>query len=386
MSIKLGVITSRSNVLPRLGKEFIGGIKSAFASLNMPVPEIVVEDLGLGGSEKTISDLAQKMALQHDPAAIIGLGGSNAFPVFKTIFSANEIPFIFSDLGENFFWGSDRDQYAFRNSLELNRAALFMGKKAADEGRKKLSIASSFYDSGYHLSTAYLRGFEYGGGTIQNWFTHQYMPKPEGFVSYREMLREQSIDQVFAVLSRDEGKYFLETFLQDNILESVTLSGIGTMFLPDFLKDSTCQDGILHGMSWAPSVPGEINEKFKQEIQKHTGKPATFYSLLGWENGLFLAKAITETGSSSPFADDIAAALPKVSVESPRGNLHFNNPNQTTDPSQFLFRSRYHNGNWEQAFEAELEAPGNLEEMLAEEKKIFEKAEPSGWLNPYLGI
>ncbi|PBI87872.1 hypothetical protein BSF41_27430 [Flavobacterium sp. ACN2] len=318
--VKIGILIPKSQQYPSLDKDFIRGLK-----LNNLNVKFFVESIGVGADEKLIIDKIQKLNFQEDVSIIIGFMGHCNMSEVYNYSSNNDILFLAADLGATTPYQTSEYEGIFINSLGLTDSCYYLGQYFTN---KKYQIASStsFYDSGYGLLAALEYAFK-----EKNQFTGHYitpfMPRENEALHMDHTINTQQPNAVFAFYS---GLYAEEnaTFLKQNKLTQKYPFYVTPFFINDkILEEYKNNPSELYVVSsWMQNDTTSTN--FTSLYKEVYNDIPSFFSVLGYENGLILKNILLNADSLK--TSSLIEEMHKLDIDGPRGNIRFDtNTNRT---------------------------------------------------------
>lgn len=326
--IKIGILIPKSQQYPSLDKDFIRGLK-----LNNLNVKFFVESIGVGADEKLIIDKIQKLNFQEDVSIIIGfMGHCNMSEVYNYA-SNNDILFLAADLGATTPYRTSEYEGIFINSLGLTDSCYYLGQYFT---AKKYQIASStsFYDSGYGLLAALEYAFK-----EKNQFTGHYitpfMPRENEALHMDHTINTQQPNAVFAFYS---GLYAEEnaTFLKQNKLTQKYPFYVTPFFINDkILEEYKNNPSELYVVSsWMQNDTTSTNfTSLYKEVYKEI---PSFFSVLGYENGLILKNILLNADSLK--TSSLIEEMYKLDIDGPRGNIRFDTTTNRTLFNHYIYQ------------------------------------------------
>lgn len=326
--IKIGILIPKSQQYPSLDKDFIRGLK-----LNNLNVKFFVESIGVGADEKLIIDKIQKLNFQEDVSIIIGfMGHCNMSEVYNYA-SNNDILFLAADLGATTPYQTSEYEGIFINSLGLTDSCYYLGQYFT---AKKYQIASStsFYDSGYGLLAALEYAFK-----EKNQFTGHYitpfMPRENEALHMDHTINTQQPNAVFAFYS---GLYAEEnaTFLKQNKLTQKYPFYVTPFFINDkILEEYKNNPSELYVVSsWMQNDTTSTNfTSLYKEVYKEI---PSFFSVLGYENGLILKNILLNADSLK--TSSLIEEMYKLDIDGPRGNIRFDTTTNRTLFNHYIYQ------------------------------------------------
>jgi branched-chain amino acid transport system substrate-binding protein len=111
--------------------------------------------------------------------------------------------------------------------------------------------------------------------------------------------------------------------------------GIGAVTTPTFMKlAGDAAYGLLAGVAYAPSAPGEANEEFVRKYKAVNGEVPGKYQLFGYNTTNVVAQAIKRAGAADPAK--IRDALTQTDYTGPTGRVRFDEKGQAYGFSLYL--------------------------------------------------
>lgn len=326
--IKIGILIPKSQQYPSLDKDFIRGLK-----LNNLNVKFFVESIGVGADEKLIIDKIQKLNFQEDVSIIIGfMGHCNMSEVYNYV-SNNDILFLAADLGATTPYRTSEYEGIFINSLGLTDSCYYLGQYFT---AKKYQIASStsFYDSGYGLLSALEYAFK-----EKNQFTGHYitpfMPRENEALHMDHTINTQQPNAVFAFYS---GLYAEEnaTFLKQNKLTQKYPFYVTPFFINDkILEEYKNNPSELYVVSsWMQNDTTSTN--FTSLYKEVYNDIPSFFSVLGYENGLILKNILLNADSLK--TSSLIEEMYKLDIDGPRGNIRFDTTTNRTLFNHYIYQ------------------------------------------------
>ncbi|MCM0668837.1 ABC transporter substrate-binding protein [Flavobacterium tyrosinilyticum] len=326
--IKIGILIPKSQQYPSLDKDFIRGLK-----LNNLNVKFFVESIGVGADEKLIIDKIQKLNFQEDVSIIIGfMGHCNMSEVYNYA-SNNDILFLAADLGATTPYQTSEYEGIFINSLGLTDSCYYLGQYFTN---KKYQIASStsFYDSGYGLLAALEYAFK-----EKNQFTGHYItpfiPRENEALHMDHTINTQQPNAVFAFYS---GLYAEEnaTFLKQNKLTQKYPFYVTPFFINDkILEEYKNNPSELYVVSsWMQNDTTSTN--FTSLYKEVYNDIPSFFSVLGYENGLILKNILLNADSLK--TSSLIEEMYKLDIDGPRGNIRFDTTTNRTLFNHYIYQ------------------------------------------------
>ncbi|URM35966.1 ABC transporter substrate-binding protein [Flavobacterium anhuiense] len=326
--IKIGILIPKSQQYPSLDRDFIRGLK-----LNNLNVKFFVESIGIGADDKLIIDKIQKLNFQEDVSIIIGfLGHHNTSDIYKYA-SNNNILLLVADLGATTPYQTSEHKSIFINSLGLTDSCYYLGQYFSNK-KYQIATSTSFYDSGYGLLSALEYAFK-----DQNQFTGHYitpfMPREDEAVHMDHTINAQQPNAVFAFYS---GLYSDENadFLKQNKLTQKYPFYVTPFFVNDKILEEYKNDPheLYVVSSWMQSEADSTD--FTSRYKEVYDENPSFFSVLGYENGLILKNLLLNAKSLK--TSSLIEEIYKLDIEGPRGNIKFDKDNNRTLFNHYIYQ------------------------------------------------
>lgn len=373
--LRIGILVPQSKQYPSLDKEFIRGIK-----LSGLEAKYSIESIGLGADSKFIKDKIQKLSLQEDVNAIIGLLGHRDIDSVYEYVSAQGTVMLASDLGAVLPYSLGKIPGVYVNSFGLVESAFLLGRYLSEEKKyNHIATSSSYYDVGYGVQQAFEMSIYQGNSSFAGHYITPFYPREDEAECMTATIAPINPEVVFA---NHSGLYAEEhaSFVNSNSI---------TKEYPFYTMPFTISDGILSKYgdlfdkvfvagSWIEGMGSDENRAFTKLYEDTYGTKPTVFSLLGYENGLILKNA-AEAATSQ---ESLAAAIDNISLLGPRGEIRFDPETNRTIYNHYIYRLSMAPGE-----EKTLEQTDVLENDGQFIKDITQKDFPEqmgGWHNAYL--
>ena len=381
MPLKIGMLVPNSNFIPFLSKDLPKALEFGLTEQNSIKYELFIEPTGYDVDKNVLADKIQTLIIKDQVDIITTPLNVGLFEHVSGYFSSNQVPLIVNSLGEDVIFQHAQSPYIFINSFNLWQSSWMTGYWGAGEyGQRACSIAG-LHDGGYGMGFAFAVGLEaQNGQLLQTAITHRESctEDPSEFIT---MIAEYEPDFIFGLYSGKEAVSFLKAYRQLGYAGKIPLVGLPPItaeHLWDELGDQAL--GIKTISSWDRGTAQSQN--FIQVFVTKTRHPVNPYTLLAYETGQLITKAVKEIGGGSPILDYLPEALKTVEFQGLRGLTKFDSESHETDTKDYLQEVvRGEDGMLAYKTIKELETPPLFYEQLALARKKLSK---QGWLNPYL--
>lgn len=377
MELKIGILLPRSDMYQGLAIDVMNGIKLAMkTSDNSSIAlKYLVEGVGNAADHILIKE-AEKMILQEDVALTISFCGAQLLEELIKIHDGYKKPLIHIDLGGNVLRKKFTSPYVVHHTLNLWQSTYAAGMYAAKNLGKKATVASSFYDGGYHLTASFVQGFEDHGGTIAGYYVSPMDYRSDPFDKLIETIKTTDPDLLFALFSYNEGKKVFEVLSQSEFNGKIPIMAIPLMTDEVINTENYDLKNVSSMASWAFDDESASMCSFVDSYQTHYEDAPNIMGLLGFEVGLLISNCMN---NNERIPSKIGEYFSTQHIESPRGTLSFNAHNES-QVKKFKLRKfnfnqvKYHNT------VTETMDVSFIEELYEK----FETLPDSSWKNPYI--
>lgn len=320
--IRLGVLLPDATRYPILADNFIAGLQLHLMS-NQDVERHAIE-LVVEKYKPNNADLIKKVNKLSDVDQVdvmTGIVSQNKMDQLVPILEAKEILFIENTIGEKVQLPPE-SACVLRNSFHLWNASFITGQWAARTLGKRGMMATSFYDNGFNSHIAFEAGFVDAGGEVLHRIITD-MPNQDGHLTLGTALKEEQPDFVFAQYSGNDAISFVHQYR--NYQTTIPLIGSGLLCTDTNLNGQIKHaNGIQSHATWTRTLETKENTAFVQAFEGKYQRYTDVYALLGFETGILLRNALSNTGQY-PTTQDLIHAFSNLTVESPRGSVGMRN-------------------------------------------------------------
>ncbi len=233
---------------------------------------------------------------------------------------------LMSGPGANLQRVVDESPYVFHHDLGLWQGAWALGAWAAEKLGKRVSIISSFYESGYDVVYAFQLGFESVGGEV----LRTRVTLRDGDVhSALAQARADRPDAIAGFYSGTGSGLFLRAYASAG-LGSIPLVGPG--FLTDELSNLAALPGRVYtALGWASAMKGAHAYAFANTHRRTWGDEPGPFDLLGYEAAGLVDAALRRceagsSGASHLYWQGLTITTPRGKLYNPAGTQQFNGP------------------------------------------------------------
>jgi branched-chain amino acid transport system substrate-binding protein len=323
--MKAGILFPLSQAHPGTGLDFMDGLQSVLNQQQiLPQCNFIKEGIGFGGTEKEVYQKAEKLLISEEADILIAWADEKVLPILYPLVQAVDKILLVVNPGANY----PLNWIAQPNVIHLNLQHAFLcrltGALAAQKGNGNAALATTYYDCGYLHAAAMVNHFLQSGGSIRyNYINNQpyneafEINQLTGFLSGNTdcqnllcVMDELPAKLFYQLLQQYQTPQPLHLFVSPMMLQP----GIAAAALPFYI------DGYL---PWHAALDTPVNNNFI----KNCRRPATIFSLLGWETGLVLQQVL-QGGAAAGSTDEMIAGLKNNALQSPRGTLQLDDETQ----------------------------------------------------------
>lgn len=350
--LKVGVLVPRSRQFMELGIQFISGIRDVFDRYLSKKYALFIEDVGVEAGKNIVMEKCQRLLLQYQTDIVIAFVGNQVACELSRYFDSLGKILIITNMGENHIV-HPVSPFVFDHSMGISSACREMGLYLAQNGKKKILVTSSFYDSGYGLYGAFLEGVKQGGGEVIKLVFTGDVPNETELLSIEQFVKQTKADALYAIYCGNAAAHFLKYYFRNQYLKTFPLYG-SPFLLPGKRENSQEYDYTI-------ATPF-CNDLVKQP----------FY-IQGAEIADLLIKTIHDEGNLHFETEKIKERFESVKIESLRGIVELDRQQHlTTAPTYILHFSKGEH--------TTIQIP----EVWSTEIIIEREGVLSGFVNPYL--
>ncbi|MGF2411502.1 ABC transporter substrate-binding protein [Ferruginibacter sp.] len=377
--MKAGILFPLSNTYTGIGADFMDGLQTylkqqeVFSGISF-----IKEGIGFGGVEKEIYLKAEKLLISDDVDVLIAYVDEKVLPVLYPLIQATDKVMLVVNPGANY----PVNWIAQPNVIHLNLQHAFLcwltGASAAVSANGHAALASTYYDCGYLHAAAMVKNFMEQGGTIRyNYINNQvydaafdidqltvFLSANADCTNLLCVFDEKPALLFYQLLQQYTGAKALHLFVSPMMLASKQLSH-------PTANTSYSIEGYLPWHS-------ETNNAANVEFVKSCTRPASIFSLLGWETGMILKKILQRDMATGNSGDAVIADLKTKTINSPRGVL------QLDSETQFYIAPVAKYNLKAGADTPEIEWVSNVEKEWRAFTAVPTEGAVTGWTNTYL--
>jgi branched-chain amino acid transport system substrate-binding protein len=205
----------------------------------------------------------------------------------------------------------------FRSSFSNWQPGYAMGEVVAKKGHKKVVTITWKYAAGDESVKGFKEAFEKGGGRVVKELN---LPFPG--VEFQALLTEIAAtkpDAVYTFFAGGGAVKFVKDYAAAGLKKNIPLYGAG------FLTDGTLEaqgadaDGLLTTLHYADSLGNPKDSAFRLAYAKSFKLQPDVYAVQGYDAAQMLAVGLAATKGDTTKKAEIAAAIERAKIDSPRG-------------------------------------------------------------------
>ena len=205
----------------------------------------------------------------------------------------------------------------FRSSFSNWQTGYAMGQVMATKGHKNAVSITWKYAAGDEMVRGFKEAFEKGGGKVAKELS---LPFPN--VEFQALLTEIAAakpDAVFSFFAGGGAVKFVKDYAGAGLKKSIPLYGTG------FLTDGTLEaqgadaEGVMTSLHYADSLNTPRDNNFRLAYAKTYKLQPDVYAVQGYEAAQMLGIGLTAVKGDVSKKAEIAAAIEKAQIDSPRG-------------------------------------------------------------------
>jgi branched-chain amino acid transport system substrate-binding protein len=206
-----------------------------------------------------------------------------------------------------------------RSSFSNWQPGYAMGVVAGQKGIKRAMTITWAYAAGTESTKGFTEGLEKGGGKVMKDLT---LPFPN--VEFQALLTEiaaQKPDAVYAFFAGGGAVKFVKDYAAAGLNKTIPLYG------PGFLTDGTLEaqgaaaQNMLTTLHYADNLDTPKNNAFRKAYAIAYKSQPDVYAVQGYDAAQILANGLKAVGGDLSKRDQLAAAMRKTPVDSPRGKF-----------------------------------------------------------------
>jgi branched-chain amino acid transport system substrate-binding protein len=317
--ISVGLLLPYSGVYAALGNEIDAGFQlglETFGGETDATFKVVREDtevtpgVGLGK--------ARKLILQDKVDVIAGVVSSGVLAAVRDVVDGAKVPLIVANAGNDEATGESCSPYIIRMSFSNMQVNRPMGRWMFDQGVKKVYTLAPDYAAGHQMIDAFAASYTASGGEV---IGQAYTPfqKTEDFGPFLAEAKASGADAVYVFYAGGEAISFVKQYDSFGLKADLPLFGSGFLTSPLYVKaEGPAAEGVITALHYVPTLDNAPNAAFVTAFEAANGHLPSEFAVQGYDSARALIEAVK---SGATDAETIAAALPKVTFDGPRGAL-----------------------------------------------------------------
>jgi len=317
--IKVGLLLPYSGVYAALGNEIDAGFELGLATFGADAGasfEIVREDTEVKPPVGLAK--ARKLVMQDQVDVIAGIVSSGVLGAVRDFVHGAKVPLIVANAGNDEATGEHCSPYVVRLSFSNGQVNRPMGTWLAGQGVRRVFTLAPDYAAGRQMIEGFATAFTAAGGEIvgQEWTPFQ---KTQDFGPYLAQAKASGADAVYVFYAGGEAISFVKQYDSFGLKADLPLYGAGFLTSALYVNaEGPAAEGVIAALHYVPTIDSDANAAFVESFTAKTGRTPSEYAVHGFDAARALVEAV-KAGART--REEIAAALPKVSFEGPRGLL-----------------------------------------------------------------
>ena len=320
-SIKVGLMLPYSGTYAALGTAIENGFK------------LYVQEQGgkLGGREvqyfkvddesepSKATDNVNKLIKRDNVDVLVGTVHSGVALAMAKAAKDNNTLLIIPNAGADAITGPMCGANIVRSSFSNWQPGYAMGVVAGQKGVKRAMTVTWNYAAGAESTKGFTEGLEKSGGKVVKDLN---LPFPN--VEFQALLTEiaaQKPDAVYAFFAGGGAVKFVKDYAAAGLNKTIPLYG------PGFLTDGTLEaqgaaaQNMLTTLHYADNLDTPRNNNFRKAYAIAFKAQPDVYAVQGYDAAQILANGLKAVGGDLSKRDQLAAAMRKTAVDSPRGKF-----------------------------------------------------------------
>ena len=318
----IGILLPLSNAHPGISKDFLDGFNSLLAQKQLSgTVTFKKESVGFGGMEREVYAKAEKLLVSEDVDIMVAYIDEKVTGMLYSLVQATGKLVLVVNPGAN----HPLNWIAQPTVIHLNLQHAFLcwmtGALAAKTEQKGGAYASCFYDCGYVHSADMVKNFSKSGGIIlHNYINNQAYDDNFEINQLTDFLTfSPDCQNLLCVYDELPATLFYERLNNHKTDHPLNLFVSPMMMTEKALAKrkegfNFSIDGYL---PWQTNMDTASNQNFI----KTCTRPATIFSLLGWESAMVVTELLNRFTKDLPEGEALVAHLNKTPLNSPRGEM-----------------------------------------------------------------
>lgn len=340
---KIGLLLPFSGVYAGLGEHIENGFKLGLEHYGKDLGDNKIETFREDSEAKPAVGLAKarKLVLQDRVDAIVGIVSSAVLGAVRDFADGSKVPIIVANAGNDEMTGERCSPYVIRVSFSNSQMNRPMGPYMYDKGIKKVYLMAPDYAAGHQMMDSFRESFEAAGGEIVG----EAYPPLHGTKDYGPFIsaaQATNPDAIYVFFAGGAAIAFVKQYHDFGVKEQIPLYGAGFLTSPAYVQvEGEAADGIVAGLHYVPSIDTQANKDFQAAYQAAYGKPASEFSVAGYDAARLVVEAAKASGGDKEKFD---AELAKVSFDGPRGPLRLDPHTNNVIQNIYIFENKFKDG------------------------------------------
>lgn len=359
--------------------DFSAGLRMAIAEYLVDDKiELVFESIHQGTDKNLVLNGVNKLVLQHQTEVNILFCNYLLLEDIASSINALQRPLILTNIGGNLPNLFEPGEFIFMNSFGLWESAHRAASWGVNTFGKRAAHGSYFYEAGYGLYASFCNGLASAGGEVVLNQISDFNPNPDDFVNFMSQAAAESPDFLYMLYSERDAVNFLTKLTQSAENGKFPIVTSGVLINDEIVsKIEGYPERIFNLATWDTSDDRPESKAFTENYRQQTGNTPNYFSVLGYECGASVCKAMMQD-SWSKNGKDQAVALKEISFAGPRGELNYKNGLNSTSAVHHVYTL---NADRTRKRVASLGALESVEEIVNSSRV---NSNPQGWFQPYL--
>lgn len=310
--------------------DFMDGIKAVLQAQKLTGNiQLLAENIGLGGSEKEVYEKAEKLLVLEGIDLLVAYIDLRVMELLKPLLYVSGKLVLIVNPGANYPKNWAPQPNILYLGLQHSFLCWLTGAMAANMGKKRAAVATTFYDCGYLHIAAIVNAFTEGGGSISHHYVNnQKNDEPFQITALTEFLAaDADTDCLLCVSDTQPASHFYELLNNSESARKIDLF-VSPMMLEKKALETAAGGfhfNVQGYLPWHESIEDSYNQVFQDLYLRHTKRKPSVFALLGWETGLLLEQVFLQSNGENMDGATLATELGKIIINSPRGEIKLDN-------------------------------------------------------------
>ncbi len=317
--LKVGLMLPYTGTFAALGNAIENGFRLQIAETGGKVAGREVEFFKVDDESdpSKATDNVNKLVKRDAVDVLVGTVHSGVAMAMAKVAKDSGTLLIVPNAGADAVTGAMCATNIFRSSFSNWQPGYAMGEVVAKKGHKKVVTITWKYAAGDESVKGFKEAFEKGGGAVVKELS---LPFPN--VEFQALLTEIAAtkpDAVYTFFAGGGAVKFVKDYAGAGLKKSIPLYGAG------FITDGTLEaqgdaaDGLFTTLHYADSLGRPRDNAFRLAYAKAYKLQPDVYAVQGYDAAQMLAIGLNAVKGDVSKKAEIAAALQKAKIDSPRG-------------------------------------------------------------------